>query len=56
MTEFQAYILHQHKVKHITDSLTGDESITLYNGCIDKMYVTILKVDDREYKWTQEVI
>lgn len=53
---FMAYDYHQRQVKEVLDTLTGEEKIECYSGTFENEYITILKVDDEEYKWIQEVI
>jgi len=53
---FMAYDYHQRQVKEVLDTLTGEEKIECFSGVFENEYITILKIDDEQYKWTQEVI
>ncbi|CAH0148404.1 hypothetical protein SRABI13_00463 [Erwinia aphidicola] len=49
---FMAYDFHQGKVKQVLDTLTGEEKIECYSGIFGDEFITILKVNDEEYKFS----
>jgi len=49
---FMAYDFHQRQVKEVLDTLTGEEKIECYSGTFADEFITILKVDDEEYKFS----
>jgi len=52
MNSFVAYDFHQSKVKQVLDTLTGEEKIECYSGTFGDEFITILKINDEEYKFT----